>query len=69
MKDKVSILLADDNSEFSMTLTKYIENEEDMEVIGVAKDGKQAVDMILNTNPDIVLLDIIMPQLDGLRSS
>ncbi len=69
MKDKVSILLADDNAEFSMTLTKYIENETDMEVIGVAKDGKQAVDMILNTNPDIVLLDIIMPQLDGLRSS
>ena len=66
MKEKVTILLADDNADFSSTLTKYIEKETDMEVIGVAQDGKQAVDMILNTQPDIVLLDIIMPQLDGL---
>ena len=66
MKDKVTIFLADDNADFSNTLIRYIENEDDMEVIGVARDGKQAVDMILNTNPDIVLLDIIMPQLDGL---
>ncbi len=66
MKEKVTILLADDNADFSSTLTRYIEKETDMEVIGVAQDGKQAVDMILNTQPDIVLLDIIMPQLDGL---
>ena len=66
MKDKITILLADDNADFSNTLTKCIENEADMEVIGVARDGKEAVDMILNTKPDIVLLDMIMPGLDGL---
>lgn len=66
MKDKISVLLADDNSEFAMTLTGYIEKESEMEVIGIAKDGNQAVEMILNTQPDIVLLDVIMPHLDGL---
>ena len=49
-----------------MTLVNYLEKQEDMEVIGVAKDGKEACKMILNTTPDIVLLDVIMPYLDGL---
>ena len=66
MKDKISILLADDNTEFAKTLTSYIEKEEDMEVIGIAKDGNEAFDMIVNTQPDIAILDVIMPHLDGL---
>ena len=37
-----------------------------MEIIGVAKDGNEAFDMIINTQPDVVLLDVIMPHLDGL---
>ncbi len=40
--------------------------QEDMEVIGIAKDGVEAVDMIANTIPDIALIDIIMPHLDGI---
>ena len=66
MKDKISILLADDNTEFARTLTSYIEKEEDMEVIGIAKDGNEAFNMIINTQPDIAILDVIMPHLDGL---
>ena len=66
VKDKISILLADDNTEFAKTLTSYIEKEEDMEVIGIAKDGNEAFDMIVNTQPDIAILDVIMPHLDGL---
>ena len=66
MKEKLSILIADDNQEFSHTLSSYINNQEDMEVIAVAKDGNEAVDMISNTVPDVVLLDVIMPHLDGL---
>lgn len=68
MKNKITILLADDNADFTNTLTGYIERQEDMEVIGVARDGKEAIEMIKNTNPDIALLDVIMPHLDGLRS-
>ena len=49
MKEKISILIADDNQDFSATLVNYLEKEEDMEVIGIAKDGKEACDMIINT--------------------
>lgn len=66
MKDKITVLLADDNAEFTNNLMIYLEKQEDMEVIGIARDGKQAYDMISNTKPDIVLLDVIMPHLDGL---
>ncbi len=66
MSGKISILIADDNAEFARTLTNYIEKEEDMEVVAVAKDGNEAVKMIENVQPDIALLDVIMPHLDGL---
>ena len=39
---------------------------EDIEVIGIAKDGLQAIEMIVSLKPDVVVLDIIMPNLDGL---
>ncbi len=66
MKEKITVLIADDNPDFAMTLVSYLEKEEDMEVIGIAKDGKEACNMIINTEPDVVLLDVIMPYLDGL---
>ena len=66
MKNKITVLIADDNPDFANTLTRYIENDEELEVIGIARDGKQAVEMILNTQPDIALLDVIMPHLDGI---
>ena len=66
MDQKITILIADDNEEFAKTLTNYIEKEEDMEVVTVAKDGNEAVKMIENVQPDIALLDVIMPHLDGL---
>lgn len=66
MKDKISIMIADDNQEFSRTLSSYLGSQEDMEVVGMARDGNEAVEMIKNINPDVVLLDVIMPHLDGL---
>jgi len=66
MKEKVTILIADDNQEFAKTLANYIQEQEDMEVIGLAKDGEEAIDMITNIAPDVVLLDVIMPHLDGI---
>ena len=49
MKEKITVLIADDNQDFSRTLANYLEKQEDMEVIGIAKDGAEAVDMIANT--------------------
>ena len=66
MKEKIRVLIADDNIEFAITLNGYLEKEEEMEVIGMAKDGNEAYNMILEKEPDVVLLDVIMPHLDGL---
>ncbi len=66
MKEKITILIADDNQDFSRTLSTYLESQEDLEVIGMARDGNEAVEMIKNAIPDVVLLDVIMPHLDGL---
>ena len=66
MKEKITVLIADDNQDFSRTLATYLGNQDDMEIIGVAKDGLEAVDIIKEKSPDIAILDVIMPHLDGL---
>ena len=66
MDNKITVLIADDNTDFSLTLKGYLDNDEDMEVVGIARDGEEAFKMIEATNPDIALLDVIMPHLDGL---
>ena len=63
---KISILVADDNREFSDILYDYLKQQEDFEVIGFAKDGLEALDLLLEKKPDVLILDIIMPHLDGL---
>ena len=48
MKDKIKVLIADDNLEFAMTLNEYLEKENEMEILGMAKDGNEAYNMILS---------------------
>ena len=66
LKEKIRIMIADDNQDFIMTLMSHLEKENDMEVIGIARDGKEACEMVINKKPDVLLLDVIMPYLDGL---
>ena len=66
MSEKITVLVADDNNDFTITLSNYLKQEEDMEIVGIAKDGNEAYDMLVELKPDILLLDIIMPHLDGL---
>ena len=66
MKDKITVLISDDNSDFANTLSSYLQNDGDMQVVGVARDGEEALKFISDTHPEIVLLDVIMPHLDGL---
>lgn len=63
---KISVLIADDNKEFCSILNDYLLNQRDIVVIGVAKDGREALTLIEERKPDLVVLDIIMPHLDGL---
>ncbi|MGI6705490.1 MAG: sporulation transcription factor Spo0A [Clostridia bacterium] len=66
MEGQINVLIADDNKDFCEIISEYLRNQEDFNVIGVANDGLEAVDMILEKKPDVVVLDIIMPHLDGL---
>lgn len=63
---KIQVIIADDNKEFSEILSEYLNNQGDIEVIGTAKDGNEACELIAEKMPDIAILDIIMPNLDGL---
>lgn len=66
INDKIQVVLADDNKDFGEILCEYLNSQDDIEVIGVAKDGLEACDIISSKMPDVAILDIIMPNLDGL---
>lgn len=58
--------MADDNREFVNLLSSYFEEQDDMEVIGVGYNGLEILEVLETEEPDIIILDIIMPRLDGL---
>ncbi len=62
----VKILIVDDNKRIVSLLRDAIMKEEDMEVVGTASDGEEALSLIEFYKPDVVLLDLIMPKIDGL---
>lgn len=66
MKEKIRILIADDNNDFVNTLTTYFNSQEDVEIIGIARDGQEAFNKIIMEKPTVALLDVIMPHLDGI---
>ena len=66
MKEKIKIFIADDNCDFISTLITYLSKDEELEIIGTAKDGLEAVEKIPILKPDVVLLDVIMLNLDGI---
>jgi two-component system response regulator (stage 0 sporulation protein A) len=66
MQRPIRVLIADDNREFVEIVKEFIQQQEDMTLVGVAYHGKEAMELIPREEPDVVLLDIIMPHLDGL---
>jgi sporulation transcription factor Spo0A len=63
---KIKVCLTDDNQEIITLISEYLKTQEDMEVIGTARNGKECLEMLEKIEPDVLLLDIIMPHLDGL---
>jgi DNA-binding NarL/FixJ family response regulator len=63
---KLSIVIADDHPLFRVGLRETIESEPGFKVVGEAGDGEQALEMISRMPPDIAILDVSMPKLDGL---
>ncbi|MBC7850983.1 MAG: response regulator transcription factor [Chitinophagaceae bacterium] len=69
MHNKISIMIADDHLLFIDGLVLLLNNEPDLQVIEVANDGKELLECIKQTEPDLVLLDINMPKLNGLDTA
>lgn len=61
------ILLADDNARFASAVQRYLRNFPGAEVVGQARDGHEALALAGELTPDLMLLDIAMPGLDGLE--
>ena len=66
MPNKISVVIADDNTEFAEIVKNFLNSKGDVEVKALASDGEEAVKIIREVKPDVALLDIIMPKLDGL---
>lgn len=65
----IRILIAEDSDLFARVLTSAIEDEPDMELVGLARNGEEAVDLCAELRPDLVLMDIQMPRMDGLTAT
>ena len=69
MKDKISILIADDHLIVRTGLAALLGTEKDMEVVGQAKNGIEAVREAMRLKPDIVIMDLMMPKMDGVAAT
>ena len=65
MKEKIRVMIVDDSSIIRQTIRKFISGL-NVEIVGTAENGKVALELFRKTNPDIVTLDITMPEMDGL---
>ena len=64
--DKLNVAIADDNTKMADMLGQMIEEDKDLELVGKAHNGEEICNIIKDKEPDVVILDIIMPKMDGL---
>ncbi|MDY4693752.1 MAG: response regulator, partial [Blautia sp.] len=64
--EKLNVAVADDNEQMVEVLGQIIEEDKDLELVGKAHNGEEICNIIQEKEPDVVVLDIIMPKLDGL---
>jgi pilus assembly protein CpaE len=67
--DKIKIVIVDDNPEARENIKKLLQFEPDFEVLGAASTGREGVELAKETKPDVVLMDINMPDMDGLEAT
>lgn len=69
LSNKIRVLIADDHRLFAETLEALLTTEERVEVVGAARDGKEAVRLARKLRPDVILMDISMPVMDGFEAT
>ena len=69
MGKKISVLLADDHTIVRQGMAHLLEEQDDIRVVGEANNGNTALKMAVQLNPDIVILDIAMPLLNGIEAA
>lgn len=67
--DKIRVIIVDDIAETRENIRKLLQFENDVEVIGVARTGREGLDLAKETKPDVVLMDINMPDMDGIQAT
>ncbi len=67
--ETIRILIADDHGMVRKGLVAYLKNQKDLEVVAEARNGKEAVELVEKLQPDIVLMDLIMPELGGVAAT
>ena len=65
----ITVLIADDHELIRMGIGEFLANQPDVEVVGTASDGSAAVEMASTLHPDIVLMDLAMPEIDGVEAT
>ena len=64
--EKLNVAIADDNEILLDLLEEIIKSDEELNVVGKARNGEEVYGIIKSKEPDVVLLDIVMPKMDGL---
>ena len=67
MESKTRVLIADANEDFRQLMTEVINGEGDMEVVGSAGSGTEALELRGRLTPDVILLDLVLTKLDGME--
>lgn len=65
MENRIKVLVVDDDQSMRKRIGEHIDTQDDMEVAGYACDGMEALEMVRRVSPDVITLDMIMPNLDG----
>ena len=65
MSRKIKIFIVDDSLVIRESLKKFLSRFDDLEIIGEASEGEEAIEILKNNHPDVVLTDILMPVMDG----